>query len=114
MSSSPLNEILRRVVWELEALSDLATKIDQTVAQVSPKYPELSKEPVMQEIDLLRQSIQDVTRVVDHAADEVGPEVHVDHDIVVDLTKLHDLRERLLGEILGENAQVEKGAATFF
>ncbi|SEO54213.1 hypothetical protein SAMN04490248_106186 [Salinihabitans flavidus] len=91
----PLDALLRRTAVEVHGLSDLARQLDEALGTLAHTSTE-SAPIVLQEIDLLRQSLDDVTALLRFFATETDGSIQIETQSLSSLLQLHDLRHRLL------------------
>lgn len=101
-------DILTRVDSELHRCRDLLQRIEEEVLPLvsHPIAPTLRA--ALQDIDLLSQCIDDISRCVRGVSDKLGADINIDAEAVLSKIRLQDMRLRLEGGQYDSRKLVQK------
>lgn len=118
MNAMPLKSVLFNAAREIERLSELAREIDEAVGTVSlggAQIP-LPQAQTLQQVDLLRQSLECMTEFIGQVASQSQEEARICADAAVRNIPLRDLARNLVAGavVAGGSTGSEGGQETLF
>jgi hypothetical protein len=114
MSNISTQGILKRTAIEVEGLARLAIALDNSISEVCNIAALDLTKIQLQEIDLLRQSLQDVAAMLHNLAQGADPDAMTDALELASTIQLRGLAARVLNVTNEHAPPVTSGNITFF